>query len=610
MLPGPIFRREASAAARRRELFVARTLLATMLAAAAVAAGMVMFGRVSWHDGRYQSEALVAYAGIVFACAIVIEVFLLALWATATVAPSIAEEREKDTLPLLLLTRLTRVELVATKLAGRLTLSLVMMLTGLPLILGCAWCAGLPALLVCQVLAAVASTTVVAGSLAILASARRDRSATAQGEAIGRMTIWLVGLPLVSRLPARSGTLWGDLLLELQRLAWWIAPSSPASLLTDPSWFSGAAGGALSDRLLTMLAMQAVIVVLAVAGAVAGLRLREPHPTSWDPHRGYRPPVGDDPIFWREYELPMRGGRQPAVLILARRLLIVLRVLLMLVLQVIFLAAAVAVLIGLVIGAGWYGYHAFRECWGLDASPAGTYQARVQLNLYLRAMAFMLGVMPMTGAAAGAASRITIERDKKTWEPLLTTPLAGPEILSSKMRVAARGVWSAGRWLIPLGLLGIVCDAVHPLGAVVAAVGLVLSTRLGLAMGIRAAIKPGATTQSANSAAGSWSLGLMLAGGLMVVAPLTSGREVADLRALDARLPWLAAVVLAAVLMAMAALARSLTRRCFGRFDEWVGRPHRAGGAGRKGGAAAMTGPGPGAAAREAPRTRPAIGVE
>jgi hypothetical protein len=202
----------------------------------------------------------------------------------------------------------------------------------------------------------------------------------------------------------------------------------------------------------------------------------------------------------------------------------------------------------------------------------------------------------MMGASAGVAAQIAIERDKKTWEPLLTTPRTGPEILASKLRVTASVVRAAGRRLIPLWLLGIICGALHPLGVALAAVGLVTGTRLGLALGMRAAIRPGATTQSANSASGLWSLALMFVGALTVVAPLCSAHDLEVLRAVDVRLPWLGAAALTAAAIVMAAWARSLTRRCFERFDEWVGRPHRASGMDRAGEAPAMTGPETGAA--------------
>ena len=169
-----------------------------------------------------------------------------------------------------------------------------------------------------------------------------------------------------------------------------------------------------------------------------------------------------------------------------------------------------------------------------------------------------------------------IERSKKTWEPLLTTPLTGSEILSSKSRVAARYIWAAARWLIPLWLLGIACGALHPLGALAAAASLAAGIWLGLAMGVRAAIRPGATTRSVNTAAAIWSLTMMVVGGLTVIAPLCSGRDLDRLRAGDARLPGLLAFVVVAAAHRDGRPGPVVTRRCFDRFDEWSGRPHRA----------------------------------
>ena len=581
MLPGPIFRHEVKAAARRRDLFVMRIVLALLLGALVLMA-MGMFHWSARIHGLSEAEALRRGASFVFAIATGIEVAFLALLTLGFVGPSIAQEREKDTLPMLLLTRLTRIELVLTKLVGRLMPSLLLMLTGLPLLLVSAWFAELPALVLMEALAVLVTTTIVAGSLAILASARHDRAASAMGEAVGWTMLWLVGLPLVARKPVRSGTLWGDLLVELRRLCSWIAPSSPLSLLTNPSWLTGGGIGALPERLVTMLVLQAVLIVLALGAAVGCLRLREPHPHSWDAHRGYRPPVGDDPIFWREYTLPWRGNRLPIVVMLARQMLIVLRAILLLLLQLVSLAIAVLVSIGLVIGAGWFGYLAGREVWdhGYGSFASGTFQARDHLNLFIRGVTGLLGLIPLVYVPAGLAGRFTIERDKKTWEPLLTTPLTGAEILSSKLRVTVRSLWPAVRWLIPLWVLGIACDALHPLGVLIAAVELPLAAWAGLALGTWLGLRPGSTTQAANSASALWSLGLMLLGGLWIVAPLCSGRELARIQAYDDRLFWLALVVLLAAALTMGTFARLLTRRCFQHFDEWVGRPHRTAGAG------------------------------
>jgi hypothetical protein len=472
------------------------------------------------------------------------------------------------------LTRLTRVELVATKLTGQMMPSLLLLLTGLPIIVTSAGCAGLPATFALEALGISATSVAVGASLAILASARRDRSGAARGEAIGWTVMWLGGLPIITLMPVSSGTLWGDLLVEIRRICSWIAPSSPLSLLTDTSWMTGSSS--LSQRLLMMLALQIVVIIFALVGAVIGLRLREPRPTEWDPHRGYRPPVSDDPIFWREYILPWRGSRQPLVVILARQILILVRMILWISLRLLFLTAAVAVPIGSVIGAGWFGYYAFVELWNQGSFTAGKYEARYGLNLFIRGATAFLALVPLLALPGAVSWRMTIERDKKTWEPLLTTPLTGAEILSSKLRVSAVTLLSTARWLIPLWLLGMGCGALHPLGVLVTAVEMPLVAWLGLALGIWLGLRPGSTTQATSSAAALWSLGVMLLGGLVTIVPLCSHREMAEIHSWETSVHWLVGVSLVTTALSMAAFAWYLMRRCFQHFDEWVGRPCRA----------------------------------
>jgi ABC-type Na+ efflux pump permease subunit len=611
MLPGPILRREVRAAVGRRH-FTARTLLAAMLVVPAITIGLLI---ARWRGSPPTFGTALGsqiYAAIAFAAALVVEFLFLPLSASMTVAASIAEEREKDTLPLLLLTRLTPLELVATKLVGRLVPAFLLLLAGLPLVLGAAWAAGLPALLVVESVAVLASTVVVSGSLGILASARRDHTATACFEALAWTMLWFAVLPIAAMMPVRSGTLWGDLLIEFRRLARWLAAAGPMSLMIDRSWLAGMPRrvDALSDRLLTMLAMQAVIIVAAVAGAVAGLRRREPHPAGTDLHRGARPLMGDDPIFWREYQLTRWARGVPLSFAdLVRRLVALLRSLLELAAEALLLALLLATFVSALLAAGWFGYFAFREQWGFDRTPLTAPGARDHFNWLIRAatayVALLLIVIPDV-----VGGRIVRERNKKTWESLLMTPLTGPEILSSKMRVAIGGISLIARWLIPLWLLGIACGAVHPLGALLAAAVFTACGWLCLALSLRMALRPGATMESFADFHQIWLSAVMVIVGPAAIAALCTARELDILRSRWVHAPWIATAVLAVLALATAAQARWLTRRCFERFDEWVGRPHRARGADRAGGASATTAPGPAAAARAGPRTPSVAGVE
>jgi hypothetical protein len=561
-------------------MFAGRTLLALYLGLMVLGLSLValaMSPPVPSNNRAAFDQALRLYSVYVFATVLAGEILVLAPVAAAEASAAFAEESQKGTLPLLLLTRLTRLELAVTKLLGRLFPALLLLLTGLPFLLFAARGASVPVVVVIEALAMLVLTVAVAGSLGILSSSRRDAFAPARSHAIGWTMAWLVGLPVLSLLPARSGTIWGDFLVEVSRLASWLAPSSPFSLLTDRSWYSGRSllAGPLSQRLLIILACQVVLIGLALAGVVANLRLREPHPNTWDIFRGSRPPVGDDPIYWREYVLPWRGSRLPLVVLYGRHVLICLRVIVMTALQVVLYSLAIAVPVGLAIAAGWYSYHAFLEQWVPGSSPAGSFEARNHLNWYVRVVTFMLGGMSACVTADAMASRIVFERDKRTWEPLLATPLSGEEILSSKMRVVAGGVRTVGRWLTLLWVLGIVCGALHPLGPFLAAAGLLLTGRLGLALGAREALRPGPTNETATSVSSYWTLPLMVICGATGIAPLCSTHDLDTLRAWDPRLPGLLSTLVVGALVALAMTSRRLTRHCFERFDGWVGRPHQ-----------------------------------
>ncbi|APW61854.1 ABC transporter permease subunit [Paludisphaera borealis] len=578
MLPGPIVRREMKAATRGRGWFVVRALLGLLIGACVVAPALGF--DPADEDDAYNSGAVHAYAAYVFAVAIGFEILVLGMHAAMSAAVSIAEEREKDTLSLLLLTRLTRLELAVTKLAGRVLPSLLLTLVGLPfLIVGGRW-AGLPPLLAIEAFAVLISTVAVAGSFGILASARRDRSTIAIVESSAWTTMWLVGLPVVSRLPVVAGSLWGDLLVEVRRFCSWLAPSSPLSLVTDIGWLTRGPGmaDALAGRLHLMAALQLVVIGVILAGVVASLRLREPHPKAWDAFGGYRPPVDDDPIYWREYLLPLRGARRLVIWIYLRQLFILFRAILLMALQAVVIGLLLTAMIGTMIGAGYFGYRAFQEAWWGRAFPSGPYEARDAFNFFIRCVTFFVGLSPAAATAATLAAQIVAERDKKTWDSLLATPLTGPEILGSKMRGITRSLWQAMRWLVPLWLLGVVCDALHPLGFLTAAAGLCAVAALGLALGGAAALKPGATSQTVNSQAALWMVALMGLGAMTILAPLCSAHHVAMLWTWSPWHPRAAIVVIAAVLLTIAAsltIAHWLIRRSFARFDEWVGRPHR-----------------------------------
>ena len=574
MLPGPIFRREVNAGGGRHTLFLVRIALATVLGAIAIGPAIFHSGPYPRFEGAYTFEDVRDYWSVIFVLITVVELCFLMFLTTMTVSTCITQEREKNTLSLLLLTRLTRFELVATKLAGRLAPTFLLASTGLPLLLICTRYAGVPELLVLEIIAVSASSILVAASLAILASAQRERSSTAQFEAIGWTMLWFAGFPMFTLMPARAGTLTGDVLFELRRVASWIAPSSPVSLLTDASWFTRMSAETLSDRLLLMLALQLLLTSVALFGSVASLRLRDPHPSTRDVHRGYRPPVGDDPIYWRESDLPRRGSRLPVIVTQVRYIWILICAILKMTLHLAILTLAVGVPIAIAISVGWLSVRAFQERLGLR-SFGGASSAREDFNMCIRCVTTLVGVVPMMVTPASILDRFTRERDKSTWESLLTTSLSGPEILWSKTRVLLRGLRSTVAWIVPLWLLGIVCGSLHPLGTLIAATELAALLWVGVSMGIWLGIRPGSSTRAATLICAFVSVGMLFLGSFAVIFPLCTSRQFADFWSDDPLARWVVIVLLLTTMAAAGMVAKSITRRSYENFDKWVGRPHR-----------------------------------
>jgi hypothetical protein len=576
MLPGPILRRELKVAARARGTFQTRIVLCILLVAFTVLCVVAARGWAGFAIDVHEPRALWTFGRTVFIAVFVIELLFAMTLAVVIVSPAVAEEREKDTLPLLLLTRLTHIEIIVTKLIGRLVPALSLVLVGLPLAGASAWLAGLPLIFVVGSLVITASTVTVAGAFSILASARRDRVGSARAQAMSWAFLWFLMIPICSIVPISTGTVWRDVLRELPRLCGWIAPSSPLSLVTRSGWINDRSGQVLQEQIFVMLVFQGALIGLAVLWAAPGLRLRGLHGNSPDSRQGFRPPVGDDPVFWREYTLPYRGARYPLILLQARHVVILLRLIVVTALQAVGWAFVVAIPVGLATATARFGYLALLEMVRDGNVPTGAAPARDQFNLLIRFVTGVLAVIPIASLPAIVTGRVTIERDKQTWDGLLLTPLTGVEILSSKMRVSAVGLWKSSRWLIPIWGLGIVVGSLNPLTALLAAIELPLAAWLGMSLGAWLAVRPAsALTTTANSHAALVSLGLGIIVGASVLALLCSHRDLAVFATWNI---WLRAIVAAALAVTppvLAWIASTLRRRTFNRFDEWVGRPHR-----------------------------------
>lgn len=580
MTYGPILRRELRAASLRRSAFFGRVVVAVVLAL------MLVVPALSWTPWRtlaggvYEPDALKSYGTTSFiALAVVLTCALLAA-VPALVGVAVPQEWERGTMPDLLLTRLTRLEIILVKLAGRLTTVFGLALGALPLLAVAGFVSGLPWEVLGLGLAVVVSTTLTAGAIAAGVSAGSRVIGNGRGLAALTVMFWVLIPPSVVVMPIPAPPPWDVAVRALKDAAAVVAPTSPLSLAMNRAWAQTRGPDALALRVLTLVLGQAALGVLALAFGVWSLARVEPRPVSNDPYRGFRPRCGDDPVYWREFDLPNRTGSAPKFWVVARQFAISLRVLVLALLNLLGLSTIVAVLAALVVGMGWFGWEAFAESRG---AGSGT-NARVRFNLLTLCLSGVVTFAVLALSMATAASRVTVERDRGSWLILLSTPLTGREILRSKMRaLAANCAWPA-YYLIALWLTGVACGGATPMGAALAAVntglGLWLALALGATIGVRAEPTSAATPPTA---VGSLGLGALNAG-YAVLALFHGALDPAQAATLPHLPPAADLAFLVGLPAAQGALAWWLTRRLFGRFDEWVDRPRRGtrpGGAGR-----------------------------
>ncbi|HEV3122639.1 MAG TPA: hypothetical protein VGY53_12080, partial [Isosphaeraceae bacterium] len=574
MLFWPMIHREMKLAARRRDTFVLRAGLVLCLGAIGAAAVWGIESSMAFSPPPSPEVELKHIGEVVLVAILGVEGMVTLVFVSAIVGGAIAEERAKDTLSGLLLTRLTARDIVLGKLLGRLPQAMAPLAAALPLILLAGWAAALPPEAVALTALVSFSTVCVVASLGIVASARVKITSQAQVGTGALSALVLIFLPVAPFVPvAWAGSL-APVLEAFQATFAWLGNASPLSLVTDLRWMRSASYDPLVARLLLMFGLQTIIVPLAVLAASASLDVREREKRVdlsrlQDPYRGFRPVCRDDPILWREHELPYRRGSLPRTLIILRCVLDSLRILrpyiwycLQHVIHIVRLLLMLAFQLAPIVAGIWLGYPAFVELsrYGLFATDA--YQDRTRFNVLLRIVTFAIGLIATSQVVETAGRRITLERDKETWTMLLTTPLSGAEILGSKMR-ASIVQWTIAIKTLPVLLIaGALCGAIHPLGLLFILVDLPLATWGGAALGTWIALRS-PSSRAAQSSTTIASLGFLLFHGVLLIAAASSFRDVSWILHWEPRVFWALAALMVVVPLATGVYAWKRTCRMF-----------------------------------------------
>jgi ABC-type transport system involved in multi-copper enzyme maturation permease subunit len=415
----------------------------------------------------------------------------------AWVATAIAEEKESRTLSFLAMTRLTSAEIVVGKLAAGLVQYAAWLLTALPLAILLPVFGGIDPRAVLLATVVTGSTAYFMGGLSILVSTAASRPADAFGQASGLAILWIVVPVLVQVIvPVSFPRIWA----WVQPINDWVLASSPASLLLTVWWFGPSPGWSLSSAIAWMIGLQVAGGSLLVAWAVFRFRnacrrheethgssesaqsFDRPEPRAWAAIRGIgavrRPPCGDRPILWKE--LYTRRRRT-----LAERL------------SVFVALGFVGLLVYLIFPAA---LRAFVEQYRYGFDPVGSEVRRLDFNETLRIVTSLIEFFVILATAGIAATGLTEERARETWDSLLATPLTGREIIHAKMIGAAWKVRWAVLLLLALWAVGVLAGSIHPLGFGAAVLLLGASIGFATALGTYASSVSRDSAQASNRA--------------------------------------------------------------------------------------------------------------
>jgi ABC-type transport system involved in multi-copper enzyme maturation permease subunit len=361
------------------------------------------------HSGLDPGQEAARLAALFFEVLFSVQFGVLVLVTPALTAGAITEERERKTLPFLLATDLRNHEIVLGKLASRLALVLLLLIASLPVLAVVQFMGGVDPGLVLAGFAALGVTAFSVAGLSLLASVicRRTRDAIVLTYLV--MFLYVALVPLFhtvveyNRWNSFPSTVGWRSPLTLDDVLYGLTAGHPGYALSRVLR-TGRPDLVVLDVLRDYALFHALVFGLAVSVAV--LRLRQlgteperPTPAVTEkavPTSAPHPPVGDYPMFWKEVHTD-RG--------LAGR-------------GVTYLLVGGVVMASLLL-LPWDR----RESWE-SLSRA--------LNAWTRILTVILSCVLFLQVAVRAAGSVRGEKDRDTYDSLLTTTLTSSEILWGK----------------------------------------------------------------------------------------------------------------------------------------------------------------------------------
>jgi ABC-type transport system involved in multi-copper enzyme maturation permease subunit len=264
---GPILTREWMVAPRRSRFYVQRVIFVLVLFSLVCTAWALMAGIQHVRNLGDLSR----FGVLVFQIVVPLELIVTMFLAAVAAASSVSQEKDRRTLILLLLTRLSSWEIVLGKLMSSLVGIANLVLAALPLLLLIAILGGVSAQQVFAATAIVLVTSTWCGALANLIAFWREKTFQTLAITLLAIVIWIVLCEAVAAGALPIAATWAEVLSPV-RAIWSVCQPIPSSI------WSSIPGG--------VAAMHAGLGVIATLlfCLIAIVRLR-----AWNPSRQLRP---------------------------------------------------------------------------------------------------------------------------------------------------------------------------------------------------------------------------------------------------------------------------------------------------------------------------------
>ena len=187
MLIGPVFAREVATLPRRSRFFTYRSIYVSVLLVLIVTAWFLMTGTQNAPNIGDMSR----FGTTLFRVLSFLQLALMLFFSAMFAASSVAQEKDRQTLVLLLLTQLNNSELVLGKLLASLLNILVMLIAGLPLFFIAMWFGGVTTQQILRVFVVTLVAVLVSGSLGSTLAFWREKTFQTLSLTVLTIVFWL-----------------------------------------------------------------------------------------------------------------------------------------------------------------------------------------------------------------------------------------------------------------------------------------------------------------------------------------------------------------------------------------------------------------------------------